>query len=202
MRSIVCALLLTLLTTVSHAADIIVKDNTVSIIGGIVSSDYSDFLNKVSNLDRATVVLNSPGGQLGPALMIGRFISKNKWITYVPNSCNSACALIFLSGYERYRDFGASIGVHSSSDANTHIRSLTGNQMIESYLIEMGYSHSFYEFFTKADPSNYQWLYQQSSELYELAIRIGKPPFIKTDPAKLIIRGALETIKVPIGRDR
>src|SRR3954454_7375075 len=71
-----------------------------------------------------TVVLNSPGGSVNDALVMGRLIRDKKFATEVEPGkyCASSCPLVFAGGVERRAGDKAAIGVHqvaavSSSNA-------------------------------------------------------------------------------------
>jgi ATP-dependent protease ClpP protease subunit len=59
-----------------------------------------------------TVVLDSPGGYVEPALLIAEEVHERGMTTVVPagSACLSACAMMFLAGRERYCE--GALGVH------------------------------------------------------------------------------------------
>src|SRR6266849_9226259 len=61
-----------------------------------------------------TVVLNSPGGSVADALIMGRLIRERKFATEVEAGkyCASSCPLMFAGGIERRAGDRATIGVH------------------------------------------------------------------------------------------
>ena len=61
-----------------------------------------------------TVVLNSPGGSVADALIMGRLIRERKLATEVEAGryCVSSCPLMFVGGIERRAGEKATIGVH------------------------------------------------------------------------------------------
>jgi hypothetical protein len=71
-----------------------------------------------------TVVLNSPGGSVADALIMGRLIRERKFATEVEAGkyCASSCPLLFAAGIERRAGDKAVIGVHQVAA----IRSLAG----------------------------------------------------------------------------
>jgi hypothetical protein len=72
-----------------------------------------------------TVVLNSPGGSVADALIMGRLIRERKFATEVEAGkyCASSCPLLFAGGIERRAGDKAVIGVHQVAA----IRSLVNN---------------------------------------------------------------------------
>lgn len=116
---------------VAHAADVRVEsDYFASIVleGDIVPGDYERFVEAVLNAgpSHSNVVLASKGGDAREAIRIGNFIRALKYSTEAPRffsaktwcqqsidlqncTCESACALIYLSGVQRTGDV---VGVH------------------------------------------------------------------------------------------
>src|SRR3979490_2289838 len=68
-----------------------------------------------------TVVLNSPGGSVTDALVMGRLIREKKFATEVEAGkyCASSCPLVFGGGVERRADDKAAIGVHQVAAIST-----------------------------------------------------------------------------------
>ncbi|MCP9626384.1 hypothetical protein NML43_04685 [Rhodopseudomonas palustris] len=97
-----------------------------------------------------TVVLNSPGGSVSDAMVMGRLIRERKLATAVEagNYCASSCPLAFFGGVERRAGDKSSIGVHQvfaakSADAGSVPRDgMSDAQRISArcqrYLGEMG----------------------------------------------------------------
>lgn len=96
-----------------------------------------------------TVVLNSPGGSVGDALVMGKLVRERKLATEVESGkiCASSCPLMFAGGIERRAGTKASIGVHqvfaiSSKDALASRDDMSDAQRISArcqrYLGEMG----------------------------------------------------------------
>ena len=68
--------------------------------GRLMLDDEKKFESQTQNIQRATVVLQSPGGNLIAGLEIGKIIRAKNFNTLVPGSsmCASACALAWLGG--------------------------------------------------------------------------------------------------------
>jgi hypothetical protein len=105
------AALSVLSVSAAHAAEIKVvrlftTPTYVTLGGPIQATDYAEF-NKLTQAIKGDVVvlLSSPGGETSAAIQIGSFIHMNQWTTSVGfgNQCNSACAVIWLSGVHRNR---------------------------------------------------------------------------------------------------
>jgi len=82
-------------------------------IGTNSALDFRRALNAVP--DAKLVVLDSPGGSVGMALLIADDIHQRKLATLIPEGagCYSACAYLFLAGSEREVD--GKLGVHQIS---------------------------------------------------------------------------------------
>jgi hypothetical protein len=93
-----------------------------------------------------TVVLNSTGGSVSDAIVMGRLIREKKFSTAVENGnlCASSCPLMFAGGVERRAGDKANIGVHQvfSPTDNPAANNMDQAQRIsadcQKYLVEMG----------------------------------------------------------------
>lgn len=96
-----------------------------------------------------TVVLNSPGGSVSDALIMGRLIRDKKLATEIEAGklCASSCPLMFFGGQERHVGDKAAIGVHqvfaaSAPDPNAQRDEMSDAQRISArcqrYLGDMG----------------------------------------------------------------
>lgn len=96
-----------------------------------------------------TVALNSPGGSVDDALLIGRMIRENGFATAVGDGalCGSSCPLVLAGGIERLVSDSAAVGVHQiyagaggteigSAQAMSDAQAVTAR--ITRYLDEMG----------------------------------------------------------------
>lgn len=59
-----------------------------------------------------TIVLEGPGGRMGPAYEIFQLIRDRRLDTRVERACDSACAVMFLGGVERSLGFYGRLGFH------------------------------------------------------------------------------------------
>jgi len=144
------------------AADISVVPGTdgrsarILLKGSFEDGDDKKFKHLALDLDDAVVVLQSPGGMLGPALEIGRAIHFKGFGTTVINSnCASSCALVWLAGRPRSMTREANMGFHSASETGKDgepERSNVGNALIGAYLNSLGLSDDVVAFVTSAGP--------------------------------------------------
>jgi hypothetical protein len=87
------------------------------------------------------LVINSPGGSVGEARELGRYLRANGLRTAVDGACTSACIDILAGGSERYATRRAVLGVHRSWVPSRY-SSHEGGQLYVAesyrYLREMG----------------------------------------------------------------
>jgi hypothetical protein len=169
------AALSVLSTSAAHAAEIKVvrlftTPTYVTLGGPIQATDYAEF-NKLTQAIKGDVVvwLSSPGGDARAAIKIGNFIHMNQWTTSVGfgNQCNSACAIIWLSGVHRRLSTDARIGVHSMGMPDgSGKRNDFGNAIVFGYLRAIGVSEEIIERFYKTDPCCLDFIdYEQALRL-------------------------------------
>jgi hypothetical protein len=98
-----------------------------------------------------TVVLNSPGGSVADALIMGRLIRERKFATEVEAGkyCASSCPLLFAGGIERRAGDKAVIGVHQVAAIRSLVNGPPRDEMsvaqnisarCQRYLSDMGVS--------------------------------------------------------------
>lgn len=110
--------LILLISTAAHAGEWTrVSPNTIALHGEITKEDVENF-RKIYRPTDTTVILNSTGGLIEPALTIAQTLIKNKKLeTVVHGICASSCAnYLFLSGKTRKIDHGV-VGYHGSLEA-------------------------------------------------------------------------------------
>jgi hypothetical protein len=104
--------------------DLLARPMTFELIGGGkllatgtitsgVSASFASEVGKHGDYIR-TVVLNSPGGSVADALIMGRLVRARKFATEVESGkyCVSSCPLVLAGGVERRTGDKAIIGVH------------------------------------------------------------------------------------------
>lgn len=103
------------------------KSVIVTLHGGIAPGDAVKFSAAVRNAQLAfpglkpEIVLNSPGGVVGDAVLMARTVAELGAPVYVPGNavCASACFLIFAAANAKFVAHSAHVGVHSATDAST-----------------------------------------------------------------------------------
>ena len=131
----------------------------VSVRGPIEMGDGDKFETVVRGLDRATVILQSPGGLVKEALHIGAAIRTEGFATMVPadKQCLSACGLIWVSGVRRYMSDTSLIGFHAAyrEDNGEYHESGVANAEIGSFLTHLGLRIEAIRYFTVAGPNDF-----------------------------------------------
>jgi hypothetical protein len=134
------------------------------------------------------VLLSSPGGDVGQALIMGEIVRSHGLATAVgtadssgrvsPAYCASACVLIFAGGKPRYGVEGSLLGVHRFvttthvSDPVADTQRTTG--MLLGYMTKMGVSSSVVE--AMSQTSEIRWLAPKEALAMNLiTVPPGKP---------------------------
>jgi uncharacterized protein YecT (DUF1311 family) len=140
-------------------------DGTMSFVtfsGEITDGDANKFVGIVGNLDKATIILNSPGGVVREALEIGAEIRLRNFATMVTpdGECYSACGLLWLSGVRRYMSASSKVGFHAAyrEENGEYRESGVANAEIGSFLTHLGYRIEAIRFFTIKGPNDFSLL--------------------------------------------
>lgn len=129
----------------------------ILLSGEIVEGDTERFLRAIEGVDRATIVLESPGGLIHEAFSVGAEISNRGYATQVlpDTSCYSACALIWLTGQRRYMSQSSTIGVHAAyyeDEGGSLNITGAGNAEIGAFLAHIGLRREAIRYITTAKP--------------------------------------------------
>jgi hypothetical protein len=139
----------------------------IFVSGEIVKGDADHFksLIKSEKIERAVVMLHSPGGRLDDAITIGANIHERGFVTLVGDNgtCASACADIWLAGKVRYVSEEAAIGFHRAAlrDKKTGKYlgpSKTGDDMLNTYYRRLGLTEAAIRYLLSANPHDMTWL--------------------------------------------
>jgi hypothetical protein len=139
----------------------------ILVSGEIARGDADAFksLIKSEKIERAVVMLHSPGGTLNDAITIGAIIHESGFVTLVGDNgtCASACADIWLAGKVRYASEEAAIGFHRASlrDKKTGKYlgpSKTGDDMLNAYYRRLGLTEAAIHYLLSANPHDITWL--------------------------------------------
>lgn len=146
----------------------------ISIQGELVRGDAKRFTEAASELGRASIILNSPGGLVKEALEIGTTIRLSGFSTIVAaeQECFSACGLIWVSGTRRYMSKTSIIGFHAAyrEEKGEYKESGVANAEIGAYLAHLGLRIEAIRYFTLAGPNDFLLL--SPTRARELGIEI------------------------------
>jgi membrane-bound ClpP family serine protease len=141
--------------TVSRAASIAVDSyifggTRISFRGEIVRGDEQRFraiASRISDDDVVVVALASPGGDVDPAVAIGRMVRERGFMTMVWSSagCASACTLIWLAGQPAVIEWGSRLGFHAPAYADGQYAP-DGAAFVARYLRQIGLTRAQIEF--------------------------------------------------------
>lgn len=136
--------------------------DSIVILGEINRETLERFNEALRQAPRARVVLDSPGGQVFPALEIGRIIRERRLATLIPErgQCASSCGLIWLAGAPRELGPQAVVGFHAAatvSESGRRSVSAPGNAIIGGYLRELGFGDEAIFEMTRAPPRGMNW---------------------------------------------
>lgn len=175
---------------------------------------------KKAGANGADVYIDSPGGSLAAAMMIGRMLrsyearsivgrynlDRTKSLmgqpesTYSPAGCFSSCTLAFLGGVYRYTISGSQFGVHRfSSRAGPSADDMDLAQMVSatiiSYIREMGASPALFDKWVQEGKDSIRLL--TKAELDELSVvnngRLRPVGLIEAVEGGQILKGSQQT---------
>jgi hypothetical protein len=157
----------------------------ISLIGEIVVGDWRDFAEATEGLERVTVILSSPGGNVSEALKIGSEIRLRGWGTMTADECASACGLIWLSGTPRHLIGNARVGFHAAYVIKNGSAYETGmgNADVGSFLTYLGLSRDAIQFITAAPPGEMRWLTREDAQRLGIAVISSGLPGQTNSPA-------------------
>jgi hypothetical protein len=136
----------------------------IRLSGMIEKGDATQFELAVDSVPlghRAVVMLNSPGGQVADAVVIGDSIRRHGFATLVDNAvCSSACGLVWLAGTPRFTAGNARIGFHAAyvGHGAAAQESGPGNALVGAYLNRLGLPDTAVTYLTSAPPDRMEWL--------------------------------------------
>lgn len=144
----------------------------IHLRGKIEAGDAMHFQRLAIKTESATVVLESHGGALEPALKIGEIIRLKEFGTVVPDgvTCVSSCALIWVAGSSRSLGQNSRVGFHASYTLQDgrHQETGLGNALIGRYLTLLNMPQKAIVFATSASPSSFRWI--DPNDSYESGI--------------------------------
>lgn len=207
-------LLLCFATSVSRAETFIddgaLANNTSTafvLIEGEIGPGLTDrFLRYIEErkVEGRQLFLNSPGGNLGEALRLGRAIRDLGWTTHVGSSaglarnadgkfdmimwpdypaggvCESACAYVFMGGLNRHMSPGAKLGFHRfrapGQEVSGDAAQAISGQLI-SYIVEMGVDARVFVIASTEGSASMYHVSDAEAREYDLVTPSGFAPF-------------------------
>jgi hypothetical protein len=138
----------------------------IVISGPLKFGDDKKFISIALTLDRALVLLDSPGGNLHAALEIGKAIRLKGFCTYVGDDmvCTAACALTWLAGAPRLLSHHAAVAFSAVADG------ADGNQMVAAYLDRLDLTAAAKAFLAGSDPNDMAVVTEDKARLYGIAV--------------------------------
>ena len=146
----------------------------ISLDGQFEAGDDKKFIDKILGIERAAIVLNSPGGMIEPALAIGRAIRLKGFDTIVDDGaqCSSACALVWLAGASRRMGERTKVGFHAAFvvENGQPMEKGAANALVGAYLAMLGLSTRAIHYVTAAGPHSMSWLTLEEGRRLGIAI--------------------------------
>jgi hypothetical protein len=150
--------------------------DTIKIQGEIKLGDEDKFRSLAMGSRRATVLLDSNGGRLIPALEIGKMIRLKGFSTAVQDAmCSSACSLIWLAGEPRIMNNFTSIGFHTAftkDKSGLNTSGPTDGAIVGAYLTRLGFSEKVVLFVVSASPKEMHWLQKSTADRLGIAVNV------------------------------
>jgi hypothetical protein len=144
-------------------------------IGPAAANWFRDRLEQANLAPGDIVLLASPGGDLGQALIMGEIIRRRALSTAVgsadasgrvkPGYCASACVLVYAGGKTRFGVLGSALGVHRfvttrpADDPVADAQRISG--AVLGYMTRMGVSSSIVE--AMSETRDIRWLSPQQA---------------------------------------
>jgi hypothetical protein len=153
----------------------------LQIINEIDRKDYEDFKKAVIDINKNSyrvkhdsVILNSKGGDIYPAMFIGYLIRKNHLSTWVfpDNQCLSACTYILIAGVCRMAE--GDVGLHRSrtdmvmDPLETHKDVLTNKDYEKKFYKEMDTPYAMLELQQSIEPWDMYYLFPWDKKKFGL----------------------------------
>lgn len=168
----------------------------ILIVGDIVEGDEEKFRQLSIRFPDAVVGLDSDGGQLVPALEIGRLIRLRGYQTAVlgNDTCASACALIWMGGSKRTLGSQANLGFHASylDQDGRLVENGAANALVGRYLTQLNYSEDAVLFATLAPPEDIWWLNEETKNIAGIDFET-----YYSDPAPVHSPPPIRTVQIP-----
>jgi hypothetical protein len=178
----------------------------IAITGIIDNQTVEDFekaikdprIVKTAELFAPMVALDTPGGSVTDAIIIGQLIRRSNFMTGVFENaqCSSACVLILAAGISRTASFGK-VGIHRPHFDEATFAQLTQKQArvkydemangVRQYLLQMGMSENLYAAMLRVPSDQIEFL--SLKNIREYGLEGEDPAWAEYQRAKAIKRG-------------
>jgi hypothetical protein len=183
LRAIFASCLMLATSTAANAAQMEVRRYdrlpVVFFHGNIETGDEKKFFALANRLpSKSVIMLRSDGGLIYPALVMGEMIRSKRFTTAVAGTCASACGLMWLAGTNRILFKNDSkVGFHAAFDPkNGHEHGAT-NAIVGAYLTRLGFKYDAVDYFTKAGPTEMEWLDDAAAKQYGIKVTVLSSPY-------------------------
>jgi hypothetical protein len=131
---------------------------------------FDSLIGTTPDPNKVIIRLNSPGGNFGAGFNMAASIYNKHLSTYVEGkaSCDSICAVMWISGSTKAADFEAEIGFHNVYDSTNGQATGSGDAVLGSYLGKIGFDYKAIMWMTERGASDLNYL--SSDEARELGI--------------------------------
>jgi len=134
----------------------------IFVEGDIAPGDGATFAAAAARFERATVVLESNGGNLLNGIEMGNEVRRRGFATLVPNgaTCASVCASIWLGGERRSIGPASRVGFHSAylMVAGKPEANEPANEIHREYFRGIGLGEDAINYITMAGPGSMTWM--------------------------------------------
>ena len=148
----------------------------IIVVGTFELGDDKKFSKVALDIDDATVLFASGGGNLITGIKIGKSIRLKEFKTVVLNDafCASACALAWLGGSKRFMESKAAIGFHAAfTEKDGKLREDgVGNALVGAYLNQLGLPDRAVAYITIAPPESIEWLSLEKAQQYGIDVEV------------------------------
>lgn len=128
----------------SYTVSVSSNGERITIVGPItyaLPAQMEELLRDNPNV--RLVQLSGPGGRKGPARQLARIIREHNLSTFVDDTCNSACAEVFLSGRERILGQNGKLGFHRSEPYRSETMNRQEEEESRQYYLQVGLTEEF-----------------------------------------------------------
>jgi hypothetical protein len=161
--------------------------SAIHLTGKIELNDFQTFykLVKQNHIETAVVILDSEGGALMSALLMGLEINQRGFNTFVPKDayCASACASMWLAGAKRFVTESSHVGFHqpffTDKRGRKHV-AVDGIAIEKDYYARIGIPKPAADFFVAAGPDDIYWMNKALAEGFGIDAETIKEPEAKT----------------------